>query len=159
MPFPVDGRIVGIVAGPDADLAGITALRTAVEAAGAVTRVIAPFGGELGTGTTVEIVERTFDTARSVEFDAVVVADGAPKEKDIKSVVLLHEAFRQLKAFGAWGDGAEVLTAAGIDVSGPGVLTAGSAPELADDLIAALGQHKVWDRASLVTSSAVPPVG
>ena len=52
-----------------------------------------------------------------------MVADGAPKDNDIKAVVLLQEAFRQLKAFGGWGDGAEVLAAAGIDPGAPGVLT------------------------------------
>ena len=155
--YPIDGRIVGIVAGPKADLAGVRALREALEAAGAVAKVIAPFGGELGKGKNMEIVERTYVTARSVEFDAIVIADGAPKEKDIKAVVLLHEAFRQLKAFGTWGDGAEVLTAAGIDTSAPGVLTADSGAALAADLIAAMGLHKVWDREALVMESAVPP--
>jgi catalase len=155
--FPVAGRIVGIIAGPDTDVAGITALRTALEAEGAVARVIAPFGGELGKGRNKEIIERTFVTARSIEFDAVVVADGTPKDNDIKSVVLLQEAFRQLKAFGAWGDGAQVLTAAGIDISAPGVFTAETGEALAADLIAAMGLHKVWEREPLVMSSAVPP--
>ena len=147
------------MAGPDADLAGIAAFRTAMEAAGAQVKVLAPVGGELGAGADQQVVERTYLTARSIEFDAVVVADGAPKEKDIKAVVLLHEAFRQLKAFGTWGDGADVLTAAGIDTSAPGVLGAGSGDALAADLIAAMGLHRVWDRAELVASSAVPPVG
>ncbi|MEU2348143.1 catalase [Modestobacter sp. NPDC049651] len=155
--FPVDGRIVGIVAGPDADLPGVTALREALEAAGAVARVIAPVGGEISRDGATEVVERTFVTARSVEFDAVVIAGGAPKEKDLKAVVLLHEAFRQLKAFGAWGDGADVLAAAGIDPSAPGVLTADSGAGLADDLIAALGRHKVWEREQLVMANAVAP--
>ncbi|MCW2618606.1 MAG: katE [Modestobacter sp.] len=155
--YPIDGRIVGIVAGPDADLAGVTALREALEAAGAVAKVIAPVGGELGSGKGMEIVERTFVTARSVEFDAVVIADGAPKEKNIKAVVLLHEAFRQLKAFGTWGDGADVLTAAGIDTSAPGVLNADSGAALAADLIAAMSLHKVWEREPSVMASAAPP--
>ncbi|WP_269182041.1 catalase [Modestobacter sp. VKM Ac-2985] len=155
--YPIDGRQVAVIAGPDADLAGIAAFREAIEAAGAQVKVLAPVGGELGSGASTQVVERTYVTARSIEFDAVVVADGAPKEKDIKAVVLLHEAFRQLKAFGTWGDGAEVLTAAGIDTSGPGVLSADSGAGLAADLLAAMGQHKVWARAELVTSSAVPP--
>jgi catalase len=157
VPFPIAGRLVGVVAGPDADLAGIAELRTALEAEGAMVKVIAPVGGQLGSGKKTEVVERTFVTARSVEFDAVVVADGAPKDNDLKAVVLLQEAFRQLKAFGTWGDGAAVLTAAGIDTSGPGVLSADSGAALAADLIAAMGMHKVWERADLVTASAVPP--
>jgi catalase len=157
VPFPIDGRIVGIVAGPDADIAGITALRTELEGLGVVSKVIAPVGGQLGKGTKAEIVERTFVTARSIEFDAVVIADGAPKDNDVKAVVLLQEALRQLKPLAAWGDGAAVLAAAGIGPTVPGVLTADSAPALATELIAALGLHKVWERADLVTASAVPP--
>jgi catalase len=155
--FPIDGRIVGVVAGPGADIAGVTALRTALEAAGAMTKLIAPVGGELGTGKAKEIVERTYLTARSIEFDAVVVADGAPKDNDLKAVLLLQESFRQLKAVGAWGDGAEVLTATGIDTTGPGVLTTDDAAALATELIAAMGLHRVWERAPLVTASQVPP--
>jgi catalase len=155
--FPIDGRQVGVVAGPDADLSGIDDLRKALEAAGAQVKVIAPHGGTLGKSRHQQIVERTIVTARSVEFDAVVVADGAPKDNDIKSVVLLQEAYRLLKPFAAWGDGVEVLTAAGIDPKGPGVLTGKTAKALAADLVTAMGQHKVWARADLVTASAVAP--
>jgi len=156
--FPITGRQVAVVAGPDADLAGIAALRTALEAEGAQLKVIAPHGGELGTGKNKQVVERTNVTARSIEFDAIVVADGAPRDGDIKAVILLQEAFRQLKPFAAWGDGAEVLTAAGIDAAAPGVLSAKTATKnLTADLIKAMKQHRVWARAHLVTASAVPP--
>ena len=37
-PFPIAGRMVGVVAGPDADLSGIAKLRTALEAEGAQLR-------------------------------------------------------------------------------------------------------------------------
>jgi catalase len=150
--FPIAGRQVGLVAGADADLAGIAALRSALEEGGAQVKVIAPHGGTLGEGKDQQVVERTVVTARSIEFDAVVVADGAPKDSDIKSVVLLQEAYRQLKPFAAWGDGAQVLTSAGIDVDGPGVLTG----KTAKSLVAALGRHRVWEREELVTASAVP---
>jgi catalase len=155
--FPIAGRRVGVLAGPDADLSGIDDLRNSLTAQGAQLLVIAPHGGELGTLRHKQVVERTNVTARSVEFDAVVVADGAPKDNDIKAVVLLQEAYRQLKPFAAWGDGAQVLTAAGIDTEGPGVLTGTSAKKLAAELVAAMEQHKVWARADLVTASAVAP--
>jgi catalase len=158
-PFPVDGRIIGVVAGPDADVAGIAALRAALKDANVVVRVIAPTGGKIGKNETTEVVERTFQTGRSVEFDAIVVADGAPKDKDVKAVVLLQEAYRQLKPFAAWGDGAEVLAGAGIDATAPGVLVADAPGALAADLVLALGMHRVWDRADLVTAAAVPPAG
>ncbi|WP_328292921.1 catalase [Kineococcus sp. NBC_00420] len=157
--YPVAGRIVGVVAGPDADLAGIATLRAALLAEGVQLKVIAPVGGVLGAGSEAEqVVERTYVTARSIEFDAVVVADGAPTGADVKAVVLLQEAYRQLKAFGTWGSGDAVLAGAGIGAGGPGVLVAADATQLAPSLLAALGTHRVWDRADLVTASAVPPV-
>ena len=79
-------------------------------------------------GSSVEIVERTFATGRSIEFDAIVVADGAPKDGDFRALVMLQEAFRHLKAVGAWGDGAEVLAAAGIDRRRTGRRSSGRSP-------------------------------
>jgi catalase len=156
--FPVAGRIVGVVAGPGADLAGIARLREALDVEGAVLRVIAPHGGKLSKDGATEIVERTFATGRSIEFDAIVVADGAPKDGDVRAVVMLQEAFRHLKALGAWGDGAEVLRSAGIALSAPGVLTSDAAAgDLATGLVAALGRHRSWERAPLVASNSVPP--
>lgn len=76
--WPVDGRIVGIVADPAADLAGVRSLRSAVLAAGMVPLVIAPTGGRLGPDGDPITVQRTFAAARSTEFDAIVLA-GAPQ--------------------------------------------------------------------------------
>ncbi len=157
-PFPIAGRIVGVVAGPGADLKGIAELRKALEAEGALLRVIAPHGGQLVDGKDVEIVERTFATGRSIEFDAIVVADGAPKDGDFRAVTMLQEAFRHLKGVGAWGDGVEVLRAAGIDPEAPGVITGPSAnAAMAAETVAALGMHRAWDRTPLVTNNVVPP--
>jgi catalase len=157
-PFPIAGRIVGVVAGPGADLKGIAKLRTALEAEGALLRVIAPHGGQLTDGTDVEIVERTFATGRSIEFDAIVVADGAPKDGDFRAVTMLQEAYRHLKGIGAWGDGVEVLRAAGIDPETPGVITGAKAnAAMAAETVAALGMHRAWDRTPLVTNNVVPP--
>ncbi len=155
--FPLDGRQVGVVAGPDADLASIGTLREALAAKGVQLKVIAPHGGTLGSGAHQQIVERTVLTARSIEFDAMVVAAGAPKDRNLKTVVLLQEAYRQLKPFATWGDGAQVLTAAGIDTGTPGVLTADEVGGIVEDLIAAMGQHRVWSRADLVTADEVAP--
>ncbi|MFH8369873.1 catalase [Streptomyces sp. NPDC018031] len=75
--WPVDGRIIGIVADESADLAGVRSLREAVLGAGMVPLVIAPAGGVLDADGDPVTVQRTFAAARSTEFDAVVLA-GAP---------------------------------------------------------------------------------
>ena len=104
------------------------------------------------------VVDRTFATARSIEFDAVIVAAGTSVTDDIKLVVLLQEAFRHCKPIGAWGDGVAMLEAAAIDRGAPGVLVgADSGKEFSAELIAALGLHRVWERAGAVMASAVAP--
>ncbi|GAB3900062.1 hypothetical protein GCM10027612_61070 [Microbispora bryophytorum subsp. camponoti] len=53
-----------------ADLDGVRDLRRAVFAAGMVPLLIAPYGGMLADMP----VQRTFATARSIEFDALLLA-------------------------------------------------------------------------------------
>ncbi len=154
-PGPIAGRVIGVVAGPGADLVGIGKLRTALAAEGAVLRVIAPVGGVLGKGARSEVIERTFATTRSIEFDAVLIAGGAGSVADIKLTVLLQEAFRHAKVIGAWGDGAQALATAGIDTTAPGILLGDSvAAAFSKNLIKAVGLHRVWDRAPQVMASA-----
>jgi len=118
---------------------------------GVTVLVIAPIGGVLGAGAKATIVKRTAATARSIEFDALLVAGGTSVTGDIKQTILLHEVFRQCKAIGAWGDGAAVLQAAGIDVSGPGVLVGAAVDKtFTGPLVLALGLHRVWERTDLV---------
>ena len=103
-------------------------------------------------------VDRTLATARSIEFDALVVADGTTPTGDIKLVVLLQEAFRHRQAIAAWGDGGAVLKSARISSRDPGVEVAkGVDKAFTANLAAALGLHRAWDRAAKVMASAVPP--
>lgn len=104
------------------------------------------------------VVDRTLVTTRSIEFDAVLVAAGTTPTNDIKLVILLQETFRHCKAMGAWGDGAAILQSAGITADSAGVLTADAVTKsLTQQLTAALGVHRAWERAVAVMSSAVPP--
>jgi catalase len=120
--------------------------------------VIAPYGGVLTNGDNEVVVERTLLTTRSIEFDALVVADGTAPSDDIKLVILLQEAYRHCKAIGAWGSGAASLESVQIVAGTPGVLVGDSiAKSFIDGLIAAVGLHRAWDRAPLVMTSVVPP--
>lgn len=157
-PGPIDGRKIGIIADAGSDLAGVTKLVKATAALGVTALVIAPVGGTLKAGRRRVTVDRTLATARSIEFDALIVAGGTTPTGDIKLVVLLQEAFRHCKAIAAWGDGEAVLKSARISGKDPGVDLA----EVVDktftaNLAAALGLHRAWDRAAKVLASAVPP--
>jgi catalase len=137
--WPIAGRVVGVIGVPDKQA---EALQKALKAQGVVVRVIAPVGGPG--------VERTFQTARSVEFDAVIAATATT---DLQIMVLLQEAFRHAKPIGVWGKGEQTLANAGIDVKAPGILLD---PD-ADTVAAALGAHRVWDRVPLLKPAASSP--
>jgi catalase len=158
--WPSDGRVIGIIVDPDGDLSGLDDVRAAVSAADMVPLVIAPYGGKLRDGTT---VQRTFAATRSGEYDAVLVAgsplpgadalvvrdtkageDGAPP-LDPRVVLLLHECFRHAKVIGAWGEGASALETAGI-LDAPGVLTGTDPSTVFAELHNLLGAHRVWER-------------
>jgi catalase len=152
----VDGRIIGIVATEGSD---VGAVRQAVLDAGMLPLIVAPHGGKLGGLD----VQRTFDTARSVEFDAVLVAaapppaPGAIPARDAKAgapgaapvdprvLLLIDEAWRHAKAIGAWGDGAALIEQTGA-AGTPGVVTAGDGLSAFTAVRELLADHRVWDR-------------
>ncbi|SDT42916.1 catalase [Actinoplanes derwentensis] len=134
--WPVAGRIVGVIGTADTD---VSTLQRDLKTHGVVVRLIAPTGGDG--------VERTFQTARSVEFDTVLVTSATT---DPRVAVLLQEAYRHAKPIGVSGDGVRTLTAAGIDATAPGILPDPGA----DQIVTALAAHRVWDRVPLLK----PPV-
>ncbi len=164
--WPTDGRIIGILTGGDGDLDGVRAVREAVLDAGMVPLIVAPTGGAIGSGDDTLTVQRTYVTARSVEFDAVLLA-GTPgvgsdayTARDVKSdpaparptttdprvALLLSEAFRHGKAIGAWADGEVALEAAGVPADAPGVVVAGSGTAALERVTDLLRSHRVWER-------------
>ncbi len=158
--WPVAGRVVGVVIGPDSHQGDVAALRQALAAEGVAALVVGPHGGTIGSTT----VQRTYANAASIEFDALVVVgqtppaadalptidaksaagDGPAAPSDPRVVKLLGEAWRHAKALGAT-DGAAVLAAAGVPEAGAGVLS-GDAAAIAQPLVDLLAAHRVWER-------------
>jgi catalase len=161
--WPIDGRVVGIVVDPTAGTAGVDDVRQAVFTAGMVPLLIAPHGGMLDDGTP---IQRTFLTARSVEFDAVLLAGSPPPapdampSRDAKSaaaeappatvdprvVLLVEEAFRHCKAIGGWGNAAQALAAAGCTAADAGVVLGDDPAEVFSRVSELLRAHRVWER-------------
>ncbi|MEW1693408.1 catalase [Streptomyces sp. NPDC091265] len=164
--WPLDGRVVGIVTAGAKGLAQVRTARQAVLDAGMIPLVIAPAGGELDASRTPITVQRTFATARSTEFDAILLADaptaapdgyGARDAKvndnvtaavgiDPRVLLLLTEAYRHGKAIGAWAGGADVLGAAGIATNAPGIVTATTARTVLGEITTLLTGHRSWER-------------
>ncbi|PNH86437.1 catalase [Arthrobacter sp. AFG20] len=162
--WPVAGRVVGIVADESSDLEAVRDARKALDDAGIVPLVIAPSGGTLGGEADGGIpVQRTYLTARSTEFDAVIVAgSGAPADDaeqgldakagdpgaslDPRIVLLLSEAFRHAKAIGAWGSGSAGVDAASIPDDAAGVVLGDSAGQVVPRIQELLAAHRAWER-------------
>jgi catalase len=162
--WPVAGRLVGIVVDPAKKADGLAAVRQGIIAAGMVPLVIAPHGGELDDGTP---IQRTFLTARSVEFDALLLAAspsvapdahdgldakaGGPADTgggavDPRVRLMVGEMFRHAKAIGGWGDAELALRDAGCEPDAPGVVLGDDPTAVLDQVIELLGAHRVWER-------------
>jgi catalase len=161
--WPVAGRVVGIVADGDSDLEAVKAARTALDAAGMVPLVIAPSGGTLDGNDGGLPAQRTYLTARSTEFDAVLIAgSGAPapdasQGRDAKAgqpgdgldprlVLLLTELFRHAKAIGGWGQAVSCLHGAGIPTDSPGIALGEGPDDVIPQLTGLLAAHRAWER-------------
>jgi catalase len=164
--WPTDGRQIGIVADETSDLAGVRTVRDAVQQGGMVPLIIAPHGGTIGTGKDALVVQRTFLTARSIEFDAILLA-GAPAAApdavagldakagdpaqlnglvDPRVSLMLAEAFRHAKAIGGWGDAEQALTSAGCSTDAAGVVLGDDSAAVLAQVVELLGKHRVWAR-------------
>ncbi|SFU03652.1 catalase [Arthrobacter sp. ov118] len=161
--WPVAGRVVGILADEGSDLDLVKAARTALDDAGIVPLVIAPAGGMLGENSKAIPVQRTYLTARSTEFDAVLIAgSGAPAKdaeqgRDAKAgepgaaldprvVLLLSEMFRHGKAIGGIGDALTCLDGASIPQDAAGIAQGEGAEDVVAQLIGLLAAHRAWER-------------
>ncbi|XRQ08920.1 catalase [Actinomadura welshii] len=163
--WPTTGRIIGIVAGEGSDLDAVRALRTAIFDGDMVPLVVAPTGGQLGAdGGDPIVAQRSFLTARSIEFDAVILA-GTPEpggdafaNRDAKAwsgtgapvdprvLLLLTEAYRHAKALGALTGARPALHAAGIPADAPGVVVGDGAEAVLREVVELLGYHRTWNR-------------
>ncbi|MGI9208288.1 MAG: catalase-related domain-containing protein, partial [Rhodococcus sp. (in: high G+C Gram-positive bacteria)] len=137
--WPVQGRIIGVVADDTSDLDQVQAAVKAIDGADCVPLVIAPHGGKLGG---VVPISRTFLTARSVEFDAVLFATPAP---DPRARLLVDETLRHQKAVAAWGDGRALFEG----VAAPGVVSATGPEDAVSAVLELLGTHRVWERTAM----------
>lgn len=161
--WPVAGRVVGIVADQDSDLGAVRAAREALDAAGIVPLVIAPSGGFLGGSDAGIPVQRSYLTARSVEFDAVLLtgsgarANDAEPARDAKAgepaaaldprlVLLLGELYRHAKAIGGWGAAGASLDAAGIPRDAAGLALGEGPADVVARVTDLLAAHRAWDR-------------
>ncbi len=134
----------------------IIALKTALEKEEAVISIIAPRQGKIATeqGNEIEAAESTL-TAASVLFDAVYVPCGiqssATLAADGDMIHFLNEAYRHCKTIAADADAVQVLEntcfAKSIKMEDNlGIIIDKNPAALAERFIAAVAQHRFWER-------------
>ncbi len=158
-------RQVAILAADGVDEVSLTAMKKALEAAGAQTKIIAPHLGFINSSKGKKVkVDQSFLTAASVVFDAVYVADGeksvAALQAEPDAVHFINEAYKHCKAIAGDGAGAEFILTTEV-----GKKMKGSKSEKENqlagvvldrnpkDFIKAIAQHRFWEREK---SSKVP---
>jgi catalase len=139
----------------------------ALEAAGAMAKLVAPHGGVIRGAKGKEMpVDFSLLTTSSVLFDAVYVPGGAESVAALKAepdaVHFINEAFKHCKTIAATGEGVDLLRASYVTgdlrfeeggkgtpkatIEGLMVGSASDARKIADDFIAAIAQHRHWSR-------------
>jgi len=158
-------RKIAILAADGFDDDALDSVKKALTGAGAVVKIVAPALGTIaGAGGTKVPVDFSLLTAGSVLFDAVYVAGGKNSAgtlaADADAIHFVNEAYKHCKAIAATGAGRDMLqesaVATALKTNDDPAVVIGSdqqASRVAKAFIAAIAQHRNWDRESKV---AVP---
>ena len=152
-PGGIATRKVAVLAADGVDEAAVAAVRKALEAGGAMAKVVAPRLGTLkGSGGGAVAADFSFLTTSSVLWDAVCVPGGdasvAALAAEPKAVEFVAEAFKHCKAIAATGAGTQLLESASVGADAPGVATGpdSGARKVATAFVEAMGRHRIWER-------------
>ena len=142
-------RCIAILAGNGVDENSLTAMKNALEAEGAKTKIVAPKLGTIKGAAGKEIkVDMSFLNTASVLFDAVYIPSGAKSATALinepDAIHFVNEAYKHCKAIAANGDGINLLkqSYAANKPADAGLIIDKSAK----DFIRAIAQHRFWER-------------
>ncbi len=158
-------RKIAILAADGVDEKSVHSMKTALLNEGATVHIIAPKLGYIISLNDAKIpVDESFLTAASVLYDAVYVPAGtnsvATLEAESAAIHFLNEAFKHCKAIAADNAAMQVLEATYFSKKLPlnfsdesvkreGMVIGGDLNKIAKQFIAAISQHRFWDRENL----------
>ncbi|WP_288832992.1 catalase [uncultured Corynebacterium sp.] len=142
--WPIDGRQVAILVSSDAPVDGVGELVNTLFDASVTPLLISDKGGTLTVDGAEVSVSRTYLTARSIEFDAVVVVN-PPATPEVAT--MLGEFERHKKAIISVGKGGSAaLEAARVPANQPGIVSVDTPDKAVSPLTELLAGHRVWER-------------
>ncbi|HEY8398880.1 MAG TPA: catalase [Flavihumibacter sp.] len=153
----IRSRLIAILSSDGVNAKSVNAMKKSLEAAGAMVDIVAPRLGTIsGAGKEAIPVNQSFTTTASVFYDALYVPGGtehvATLEADPDAIHFLNEAYRHCKAIAADEEAMQVFSATYFakKLNNPageeGLLIGTDASTLADPFIAAIAQHRFWER-------------
>ncbi len=135
--------------------ASVVKMKTALQKAGAIIKIIAPHLGTIATEEgNVLVVDQSYLIAASVLFDAVFIpaGEGIALLKENKEVIeFVNDAFKHCKIIAAEGEGITVLSSTNALNNGKSsdngvLLSQETKSKFANSFIAAMGHHRFWER-------------
>ncbi len=159
-------RQVAFLTADGVDGDSVSAMKDALEAEGAVVKIIAPRSGTVKDHTGKDIkVDHSFLTFSSVLVDAIFVPSGKSSAQTLKhtprAVHFIDEAFLHCKAIATDGEGSELIDISYVinypkqksnsqDLEKLGLIKGtNSSKDLADKFIKAIGNHRFFEREKL----------
>lgn len=158
-------RKIAVLAADGYNHAEVESVKKALMDAGAQADIISKFRGMLKSSDEKKMeVDKNYETAASVVYDAVYVPGGHESVNTLKmhgdAIHFINEAFRHCKPIGATGDGVDLLMSSsikGVDFAGDGteimsdkgvvtVRSPGGDGKFNKAFIEAIAQHRHWDR-------------
>ena len=146
-------RQVAFLCAENVSYNSVNTMKSALEAAGAVVKIIAPHLGEINTEEGRKIpVDQSYLIAASVLFDAVFVpaGKGIASLKNIPEVKeFLNDSFKHCKVIGAEGEGSDVVNSSDAHGAGAELGVLASKPSdknLPQSFVKSMGQHRFWNR-------------
>lgn len=146
--FKPDTRRVAVILtngfhGPDVQF-----VLNRLEDANLFVEIISEHQGHVtGTNGITLKADHTFQTAKSVQYDAVYIVNGSETNRNFnkKAVYFIDEAFSHFKPIGATHGGIAFLTVNQFDGK-PGVIIGNDVRHFPDEFIKAIGHHRFWNR-------------
>lgn len=166
----VKTRRIAILAVDGYNHKDVSQVMQALEAGGAKAHIISKHQGMLKSSSGEELeVDKSYVTTASVLYDAIYIPGGKENVETLKiqgdAIHFVNEAFRHCKPLGATGEGVDLLKVANLPdiqfagqesadkiipvISDKGVVTAvseGDRKSFNDSFVAAIAQHRHWDR-------------
>jgi catalase len=145
----IKSRKVAVLVADGVDETSVDALKKALQAEGAHAKVLGPTSAPVKTAAGGKLaVDAAADGLPSIAFDAVWVAGGEASAKALSgNGVTLHyllEAYKHLKAIGVNTSAKAIIDVLKLEADAG--LIIGDGDKAIKAFIAAIAQHRVWDR-------------